>query len=147
MRKRSLTFHGKRSPSNVLYKRKPMIPKPHRRDTSLTPAQFFSAGYRDGLAHRPPHPQFQHQPNYLQGYTQGISSPPTPSQPSESIPHTPAPLTTCFSWSDLDGALRSIRRWEDDQARLGFGTVALGFNNGWWLVLLSEDLYGAVLPF
>lgn len=124
-----------------------MIPRPQRRDTSLTPAQMFSAGYRDGLTHRPQHPQFQHQPNYLQGYSQGSSAAPSPDQAGEPIPNTPTPLTSFFSWSDLEGALRSLQRWEDDQQRLGFGTVALGFNHGWWLVLISDDLYDAVLPF
>ncbi len=119
-----------------------MIPKHPRRRGHLAPDQIFSAGFQDGVAHRPFHPRFQKHPEYLRGYTAGYGS-----RRDEPSPKTPTPLTPFFEWSDLDGALRSIARWEQDQARLGFGKVVLSFRNGWWVVLISEDLYQAVLYF
>ncbi|HIK15206.1 MAG TPA: hypothetical protein IGS53_07975 [Leptolyngbyaceae cyanobacterium M33_DOE_097] len=111
-----------------------MIPKHPRRKAYLAPDQIFSAGFRDGMAHRPHHPRFQNHPVYLKGYVAG----------SCSGQDEPSPF---FEWSDLHGALRSIARWEQDQARLGFGRVALSFRDGWWIVLISEDLYQAALHF
>jgi hypothetical protein len=119
-----------------------MIPKHPRHKAYLAPDQIFSAGFRDGMAHRPHHPQFQNHPEYIKGYTAGSCS-----KQEESSPKTPAPLSPFFEWSDLDGALRSIARWEQDQARLGFGRVALSFKDGCWVVLISEDLYQAALHF
>ncbi|MDX2244789.1 MAG: hypothetical protein NW224_29285 [Leptolyngbyaceae cyanobacterium bins.302] len=119
-----------------------MIPKHPRRKAYLAPDQIFSAGFRDGMAHRPHHPQFQNHPEYLKGYTAGSCS-----KQEEPPPKTPAPLSPFFEWSDLDGALRSIARWEQDQTQLGFGRVALSFKDGWWVVLISEDLYQAALYF
>lgn len=115
-----------------------MIPKHSRRKAYLAPDQIFDAGFRDGLAHRPHHPQFQSHPEYLKGYTAGCCS--IEDEPS---PKIPAPLSPFFQCSDLDEALRSIARWEQDQARLGFGKVALSFKDGWWIVLISKDLYQA----
>lgn len=124
-----------------------MIPKHSRRKAYLAPDQIFSAGFRAGQTHQNLHPQFRHHPQYLKGYAQGYRAAKSGAKSEETSVKPPAPLVSFFSWSDLDGALHSIQRWEADQAQLGFGTVALGFNNGWWLVLISEDLYDAVLPF
>jgi hypothetical protein len=119
-----------------------MIPKHPRRKIILAPDQIFTAGFRDGLAHRPPHPQFHDHPQYCKGYAAGSGS-----QQNEPLSNPSAPLTPFFAWSDLDGALRSLARWEQDQAQFGFGRVTLSFRNGWWVVLISEDLYQAVLHF
>lgn len=119
-----------------------MIPKHPRRRAALAPDQIFSAGFRDGRAHRPLHPQFQHYPAYLRGYATGSHS-----RAEEPSPEASAPLTPFFRWSNLDGALYSLARWEADQTRLGVGRVALSFHDGWWVVLISEDLYQAALPF
>ena len=94
------------------------------------------------MAHRPQHPQFQNHPEYFKGYSAGSCS-----KQDEPSPKTPAPLSPFFKWSDLDKALRSIARWEQDHARLDFGRVALSFKDGWWIVLISEDLYQAALHF
>jgi len=117
-----------------------MIPKHPGREGYPAPDQIFNAGFRDGLARRPRHPQWQHHPHYCQGYTAA-------SRQSEPSPSSTAPLTPFFEWSDLEGALHSLKRWEQDRTRLGFGQAALAFKEGWWIVLISEDLYQAALSF
>ncbi len=53
-------------------------------------------------------------------------------------------------WDTLASALREVREWEEDQIRHGVGQVALAFNPAYfcpWLVLVSNDLIRAELPF
>ena len=113
-----------------------MIPRHLRQGTPLAPDQIFSAGYRDGVNHRAPHPQFQTNLHYLKGYAEGCHS----------IPNRPTLLAFQQSAS-LNTALQSIASWEQDQARFGFGRVALGYHNSYWIVLVSKDLHDAALPF
>ncbi|MBD1842610.1 hypothetical protein H6F89_04125 [Cyanobacteria bacterium FACHB-63] len=113
-----------------------MIPRHLRRVTFPAPDQLFSAGYRDGLHRRVPHPQFQTNPHYLKGYVEACRSAP------------PCPSLIAFTRSlSLDSALLSIASWEKDQERFGFGSVALSYGNGGWIVLVSKDLHDAALPF
>ncbi|MBD1822908.1 hypothetical protein H6F51_10450 [Cyanobacteria bacterium FACHB-DQ100] len=113
-----------------------MIPRHLRQVTSPAPDQLFSAGYRDGLNRRVPHPQFQTNPHYLKGYVEGCRSTP------------PCPSLIAFTRSpSLDSAFLSIVSWERDQERFGFGSVALSYGDGLWIVLVSKDLHDAALPF
>jgi hypothetical protein len=113
-----------------------MIPRYSWRGTPLAPDQIFSAGFRDGMNRRVPHPQFQDNLHYLKGYVEGCRS------------ITPNPELIAFcQMPSLDSALRSISLWEKDRERFGFGTVALGYCNRWWTVLVSKDLHDAALPF
>jgi len=113
-----------------------MIPRDSRRNKPLAPDQLFSAGFRDGMNRRVPHPQFENNIHYLKGYTEGCRS----------IPAYSAMITFC-QHSSLHSALQSIRLWEQDQARLGFGRIALSYRSGYWVVLVSQDLHNAALPF
>lgn len=88
------------------------------------------------MNHRVPHPQFQANSHYLKGYVEGCRS----------IPNSPILVAFCRS-SSLDSALLSIQLWERDRERFGFGSVALGYRNGWWIVLVSKDLHDRALPF
>jgi hypothetical protein len=113
-----------------------MIPRDSRRNKPLAPDQIFSAGYRDGMNGRAPHPQFQNHLHYLKGYAEGCRS----------IPDTPA-FVFFFQSSSLNAALQSIQLWERDQERLGLGKVALSYRNGYWVVLVTKDLHDVALPF
>lgn len=113
-----------------------MIPRDSWRNKSLVPDQLFSAGFRDGMNHRVPHPQFQNNIHYLKGYVEGCRS----------VSDSSTMIAFCQS-SSLDSALQSIHLWELDQARLGIGSVALSYRNGYWVVLVSKDLHDAALPF
>ena len=113
-----------------------MISRHTRRDTPLAPDQLFSAGYRDGVSRRVPHRQFQDNLHYLKGYTEGCRP----------ISSTPTLIAFC-QMPSLDAALQSITAWERDRDRFGFGSVALGYRNRWWIVLVSKDLHDAALPF
>ncbi len=85
---------------------------------------------------RVPHPQFQTNLHYLKGYTEGCRSVPT------------YPTLIAFTRSaSLDSALHLIATWEQNQERLGLGSVALSHRSGWWIVLVSQDLQDAALPF
>jgi hypothetical protein len=44
-----------------------MIPRDSWRNNPLAPDQIFSAGFRDGMNARAPHPQFQSNVHYLKG--------------------------------------------------------------------------------
>jgi hypothetical protein len=114
----------------------PMIPRQPRHSKPLAPDQIFSAGFRDGMNHRPPHPQFQDTLHYLKGYAEGCRS----------VADRPTFVAFCRSAS-LDTALQSFHLWEKDRERLGFGSVAISFCTGWWIVLVSQDLHDAALPF
>lgn len=59
----------------------------------------------------------------------------------------PVALTLMHKRDSLDGALYSYRWWEYSQTALGFGTIALSFDGRHWLVLVSQDLLDAALPF
>ncbi len=113
-----------------------MIPRHSRQGTPLAPDQIFSAGFRDGMYRRAPHPQFQNNSDYLKGYAEG----------SCSILDNTTLINFC-SMPSLDSALQSFRLWEKDRDRFGFGSVALGYRNGHWLVLVSKDLHDTALPF
>lgn len=95
-----------------------MIPRHSRQGTPLAPDQIFSAGFRDGMNRRIPHPQFQDNFHYLKGYAEGCCS----------IPNNPTLIAFC-QMPSLDSALQSIQHWEQDRERFGFGTVALGYRN------------------
>ena len=113
-----------------------MIPRHLRQGTPLAPDQIFSAGYRDGVNRRVPHPQFQTNLHYLKGYAEGCRSVPTC--------RTPIAFTRSVS---LESALQLIASWEQDRERFGLGNVALGYRDGWWIVLVSKDLQDVALPF
>jgi len=106
-----------------------MIPRDSRRNKPLAPDQIFSAGFRDGMNRRVPHPQFQNNTHYLKGYVEGCRSVGDSSE-----------MVAFWQSSSLDSALQSIRVWEQDQARLGIGSVALSYR-------ISQDLHDAALPF
>jgi hypothetical protein len=113
-----------------------MIPRHYRQGTPLAPDQIFSAGYRDGANHRVPHLQFQTNLHYLKGYAEGCRSVLT------------YPTLIAFTRSaSLESGLQLIASWERDRDRFGFGRVALAYDNGWWIVLVSKDLHDAALPF
>jgi hypothetical protein len=113
-----------------------MIPRDSWRNKPLAPDQIFSAGYRDGMNGRAPHPQFQTNVHYLKGYAEGCRSIPDP------------PTFVAFLQStSLTAALQSIQLWERDQERLGMGKVALSYRNGYWTVLVTQDLHDLALPF
>ncbi|MBD2024195.1 hypothetical protein [Leptolyngbya sp. FACHB-711] len=113
-----------------------MIPNSSWQGTPLAPDQLFSAGFRDGMNARAPHPQFQDNTHYLKGYAEGCRS--TTENPE---------LTAFCRISDLTTALHSVHRWEQDRERLGFGKVALGYRDRYWIVLVTKDLHDAVMPF
>jgi hypothetical protein len=113
-----------------------MIPRDSWRNNSLAPDQIFSAGFRDGMNARAAHPQFQSNVHYLKGYIEGCRS----------RPDTP-PFIAFSQSQNLDTALQSIEFWERDQKRFGFGKVALGFRCRFWVVLVTQDLHDAALPF
>ena len=160
---------------NVLYRLKPMLSRFPRRNLNIAPDQIFSAGFRDGMNRRAHHPQFCHNSTYLQGYAEGCRSLPDSCNAevrlscptfqqneqqlnatigSRSIQRSAQkagqaaseliPFSRC---STLDSALQAMWIWEQDQKHFGFGTVALGYHNGWWLVLVSKDLHDLALPF
>lgn len=113
-----------------------MIPRDSWRNNPLAPDQIFSAGFRDGMNRRVPHPLFQDSIHYLKGYADGCRS----------YPDSPALIAFCQTLS-LDAALQSIEFWQQDQERFGRGTVALGYRDRYWLVLVSKDLHDWALPF
>jgi hypothetical protein len=113
-----------------------MIPRHSWQGTPLAPDQIFSAGYRDGLNQRAPHPQFQTNIHYLKGYAEGCRSIPVCSS-----------LIRFTRSTMLDNAIQSIASWEKDQERFGLGSVALSYHDSYWVVLVSKDLHDAVLPF
>jgi hypothetical protein len=59
----------------------------------------------------------------------------------------PVALTLMHRRDSLDSALYSFRWWEYSQSALGFGSIALSFDGAQWLVLVSQDLVEAALPF
>lgn len=59
----------------------------------------------------------------------------------------PAAIVPFHKREFLKAALESLQLWEEDQQRYGIGFVALSFHNGYWLVLVSQDLIEAALPF
>jgi hypothetical protein len=113
-----------------------MIPRHPRQGTPLAPDQIFSAGYRDGMHSRAPHPHFQHNLDYLKGYVEGCRA--TPDRHA---------LINFWQSRSLDSALQAIQLWEKDRERFGMGTVALAYHNDWWLVLVSKALHDQALPF
>ena len=113
-----------------------MIPRHSRQGTALAPDQIFNAGFRDGMNRRIPHPQFQDNLHYLKGYAEGCCS----------ASDSPTLIAFC-QMPSLDFALQSIQHWEQYRERFGFGTVALGYRNNSWIVLVSKDLHDAALPF
>ncbi|MEP1080007.1 hypothetical protein NDI52_32085 [Leptolyngbya sp. PL-A3] len=113
-----------------------MIPRDSWRGSSLAPDQLFSAGFRDGMNRRIPHFQFQGNIHYLKGYAEGYCSIADGSK-----------MTAFYQSSSLDSALEAIKTWEQDQARLGLGSVALSYRTGYWVVMVSQDLQDAALPF
>ncbi|MBD2153100.1 hypothetical protein [Leptolyngbya sp. FACHB-16] len=113
-----------------------MIPRDSRRNKPLAPDQIFSAGFRDGTNRRALHPQFQNNIHYLKGYAEGCRP----------VSESSLMIAFCQS-SSLDSALQSIHVWEQDQSRLGIGSVALGYRTGYWVVLVTQDLHNAALPF
>ena len=48
-----------------------MIPRHRWQGMPLSPHQFFSAGFRDGMRGKTHHPLFLDSPKYLNGYTEG----------------------------------------------------------------------------
>lgn len=154
-----------------------MLSRFPRRNLNVAPDQIFSAGFRDGMNRRAYHPQFCHNSTYLQGYSEGCRSIPdtythaTQTRPncstykqdkerlnatitSRSIQRSArkagqagSELILFSRRSTLDSALQAMWIWEQDQKRFGFGTVALGYRNGWWLVLVSKDMHDLALPF
>lgn len=85
---------------------------------------------------RVPHSQFQNNLHYLKGYVEGCRS----------IPDHSTLVAFCRTHS-LDLALQSIQLWEQDRERFGIGSVALSYQNGLWIVLVSKDLHDLALPF
>lgn len=59
---------------------------------------------------------------------------------------TPQPWR-CWHTIQFAQALYDCEQWEKEQAQHGIGTVALSFHNGEWVVLVSQDLLVAALPF
>ncbi|MBW4489506.1 MAG: hypothetical protein KME12_17100 [Trichocoleus desertorum ATA4-8-CV12] len=152
-----------------------MLSRFPRRNPIVAPDQIFSAGFRDGINRRTHHPQFCNNSSYLQGYAEGCRSIPDSCNTqirfscptcqqdeqrlnatvgSRSIQRSARKVGQAVSElipfsrrSTLDSALQAMWIWEQDQKRFDFGTVALGYHNGWWLVLVSKDLHDLALPF